>query len=160
MCVTVLCFCLNLAWKWLIIPVNLTFTTLWFNSPDNKLIIFFLFFTDTYFIGFGIPCKLSPKETTCMKYWSLFLGKKKKNIIKLSSAEFSHKVVKVNLTLKAPRKTASENVVCLSSAEYSCRLFKQANSVDPDQKGAVWSGSTLFAEVTFKVTSRRQDRRQ
>ena len=113
MCVTVLCFCLNLAWKWLIIPVNLTFTTLWFNSPDNKLIIFFLFFTDTYFIGFGIPCKLSPKETTCMKYWSLFLGKKKKNIIKLSSAEFSHKVVKVNLTLKAPRKTASENVVCL-----------------------------------------------
>ena len=28
------------------------------------------------------------------------------------------------LTLKAPRKTASENVVCLSSAEYSCRLFK------------------------------------
>ena len=35
----------------------------------------------------------------------------------------------------------------------------QANSVDPDQtapKGAVWSGSTLFAEVTFNVTSRRQ----
>ena len=42
------------------------------------------------------------------------------------------------LSLKAPRKTASENVVCLSSAEYSCKLFKpifciQANSVDPDQ---------------------------
>ena len=36
---------------------------------------------------------------------------------------------------------------------------KQANSVDPDQtapKGAVWPGSTLFAEVTFKVTSWRQ----
>ena len=30
----------------------------------------------------------------------------------------------------------------------------QANSVDPDQtapKGAVWSGSKLFAEMTFKV---------
>ena len=29
----------------------------------------------------------------------------------------------------------------------------QVNSVDPDQtvpKGAVWSGSTLFAEITFK----------
>ena len=29
----------------------------------------------------------------------------------------------------------------------------QANSVDPDQtalKGAVWSGSTLFAKMTFK----------
>ena len=32
----------------------------------------------------------------------------------------------------------------------------QANSVDPDQtapKGAVWPGSTLFAEMTFKVTA-------
>ena len=27
------------------------------------------------------------------------------------------------LTLKMPRKPASENVVCLSSAEYSCKLF-------------------------------------
>ena len=33
----------------------------------------------------------------------------------------------------------------------------QTNIVDPDQtapKGAVWSGSTLFAEMTFKITSR------
>ena len=36
----------------------------------------------------------------------------------------------------------------------------QANSVDPDQtalKGAVWSGSTLFAEMTFKITSKADD---
>ena len=78
------------------------------------------------------------------------------------------------LTLKAPRKTASENVVFMSSAEYSCKLYQtyfciQANSVDPDQtapKGAVWSwstlwsGSTLFAEMTFKITSRMKSRRQ
>ena len=35
----------------------------------------------------------------------------------------------------------------------------QANSVDPDQiapKGAVWSGATLFAKMTFKITSRWQ----
>ena len=39
----------------------------------------------------------------------------------------------------------------------------QANSVDPDQtalKGAVWSGSTLFEKITFKITSRWQSRRQ
>ena len=39
----------------------------------------------------------------------------------------------------------------------------QENSVDPDQtapKGAVWSGATLFAEMTFKVIGRRQSRRQ
>ena len=39
----------------------------------------------------------------------------------------------------------------------------QANSVDPDQtapRGAVWSGSTLFAKMTFKITSRWQSRRQ
>ena len=38
----------------------------------------------------------------------------------------------------------------------------QANSVDPVQtapRGAVWSGSTLFAKMTFKITSRRQSRR-
>ena len=37
----------------------------------------------------------------------------------------------------------------------------QANSVDPDQTaplGAVWSGSTLFAKMTFKITSRWQSR--
>ena len=32
--------------------------------------------------------------------------------------------VLADLTLKAPRKPASETVVCLSSAEYSCKLFK------------------------------------
>ena len=35
--------------------------------------------------------------------------------------------------------------------------------MDPDQtapKGAVWSGSTLFAGITFKFTSRWQSRRQ
>ena len=57
------------------------------------------------------------------------------------------------LTLsKTPRKPASENVVCL------CRLLK-ANSVEPDQtapRGTVWSGSTLFAKMTFKITSRQQ----
>ena len=39
----------------------------------------------------------------------------------------------------------------------------QANSEDPDQttpRGAVWSGSTLFAKITFKITSRWQSRRQ
>ena len=70
------------------------------------------------------------------------------------------------LTLKLPRKSASENVVCL------CRLLKiilqtfqtyfciQANSVDPDQtapRGAVWSGSTLFAKMTFKITVCKND---
>ena len=36
----------------------------------------------------------------------------------------------------------------------------QANSVDPDQtapRGAVWSGSTLFAEMTFKVEDKADD---
>ena len=35
----------------------------------------------------------------------------------------------------------------------------QANSVDPDQtapRGAVWSGSILFANMTFEITSRWQ----
>ena len=37
---------------------NLTFTTLWANSADDKLTIFFYFFSRK--IGFDISCKLSP----------------------------------------------------------------------------------------------------
>ena len=52
-----------------------TVTTLWANSADDKLMIFFFFF---FFqkIGFDTSCKLSPKETICMKCQSYFLGKK------------------------------------------------------------------------------------
>ena len=48
--------------------------------------IFFFFFSLK--TGFGISCKVSPLETICMnRQNSFFGGKKKKNIIKLSSAE-------------------------------------------------------------------------
>ena len=42
---------------------------LWANSATNKLMIFFLFFSQK--IGFDISSKLSPKETICMKCQSL-----------------------------------------------------------------------------------------
>ena len=57
------------------------------------------------------------------------------------------------LTLKTPRKNASEKYVLLkSSAANNCltlltHLSIEANRVDPDHTapiGAVWSGSTLF----------------
>ena len=41
-------------------------------------------------IGFNISCKLSPLETICMKCQNLFPVK---NIINLSSAEHTHRVV-------------------------------------------------------------------
>ena len=47
-------------------------------------------------IGFDFSCKLSPKETVCMKCQSVFSGKNKKNFITLSSAEYAHGVVKAN----------------------------------------------------------------
>ena len=40
--------------------------------------IFLIYFFQK--IGFNIPCKLSPKETICMKCQSLFSGENKKNI--------------------------------------------------------------------------------
>ena len=51
--------------------------------------IFFSYFPQK--TGFDI----SPMETICMKYQTMFSGKNKKNIINLSSAEFSYRVVKV-----------------------------------------------------------------
>ena len=69
------------------------------------------------------------------------------------------------LTLKTPNKTCIWKCrLFMSSAEYSCKLFKPTfayrQTVWTQIRGAVWSGSTLFAEMTFKVTSRRQSRRQ
>ena len=58
-------------------------------------------------IGSDISWKLSP---ICMKYQSLFSGKIRQNISKYCLPTYL-------LTLKTPRKTASENVVCL------CRLL-------------------------------------
>ena len=49
----------------------LTFTTLWDNSADDKLMI-----------GFVISCKLSQMEAICMKSQNLFSGENKKIIIK------------------------------------------------------------------------------
>ena len=46
-------------------------------------------------IGFDISCKLSPKETICMKCQSLFSGKNKKNIVKLLSVEFVQGVLRL-----------------------------------------------------------------
>ena len=43
---------------------TLTITAFWDNSPDDNFMI--IFFSQK--IGFGILCKLSPKETDFMKY--------------------------------------------------------------------------------------------
>ena len=69
--------------------------------------------------------------------------------------------MKFTLTLKAPRKNASEKWRLLkSSAANSCltlltNLSIEASKVDPEQTapiGAVWSGSTLFAiEASLKT---------
>ena len=43
--------------------------------------------------GFDHSCKLSPEETVCMHCQTYFLGKKKKTIINMLSAEFVPRVV-------------------------------------------------------------------
>ena len=60
----------------------LTFTTLWADSADDTLMIFYFFFLISHKIDFDISCKLFSQETVCKKSQSLFLGKNKKNISK------------------------------------------------------------------------------
>ena len=72
---------------------------------------------------------------------------------------------KFHLTLKAPRKTASENVVCLCRllnilANFIKPIFAYRQTVWTQIRLLLWSGSTLFAEMTLKTTSRWQSRRQ
>ena len=56
---------------------KLTITNHCADSPNDKLLIFFLFSQKT---GFDISCKLSPMETICMKCQYLFSGKKIRKI--------------------------------------------------------------------------------
>ena len=58
-------------------PEVLTFTTIWANSADNKLVIFSYFSQKT---RSDISCKLSPLEIICMKCQNLFWRKLRKNI--------------------------------------------------------------------------------
>ena len=61
-------------------------------AADN-ILKYFSYFCQK--IGFDISCKWSPKETICIKCQILLSGKSKKNIIKLSSAESAHSMVRV-----------------------------------------------------------------
>ena len=64
---------------------SLTFTTLLANSADNKLVMFFSYFSQE--TGFAISSKLSPLETICMKWQNLFYGKTKKKYFNMLPAE-------------------------------------------------------------------------
>ena len=69
------------------VDTHLTLSTLGKVFSRRYFEIFFLFFPEK---GFDISCKVSSKETICMKCQILFSGKNKKNkknIINLSSAE-------------------------------------------------------------------------
>ena len=68
---------------------------LWVNFSADDILKYFSYFSQK--TGYDISCKLSPKETICMKCRILFSGKNKKNIINLSSAENAQRVVKVKL---------------------------------------------------------------
>ena len=69
-----------------------TLTMLWADLADNKLVIFSYL---SQKIAFDTSCKLSPMETICMKYQSLFSGKNKNiskcRLLKIISSMLSDK---------------------------------------------------------------------
>ena len=71
------------------------FTILSANSADEELIMFFSYFFKK--IGFEISCKLTPKESICMKCQSLFSGKYKKNISKSCLQKFLGSILRVKI---------------------------------------------------------------
>ena len=81
--------------------MSLTFTTLWANSADDKLIIFLSYFSQK--TGFDSSRKLSPKETIFAgKVKPYFLKKKKKKKKKKKSTIFQN-IGRWNLTKQAKR---------------------------------------------------------
>ena len=67
--------------------INLTLSMLGKMFSRRQFGVFFLLLSQK--IGFCISCKLSPEETICINFQSLCPGKNKKNVINLSSAEFT-----------------------------------------------------------------------
>ena len=73
-----------------------------------------------------------------------------------------------HLTLNAKKTCIWKCRLTMSSAEHICKLFKPIFAYRQTvwalirllPKGAVCSGSTLFAKMTLKITSRWQSRRQ
>ena len=94
------------------------------------------------------------------KVYSYRRKKSKQSTLSLSGIHSLNPLTLENLYLKM----LSVYVVCwIFLQTFQTYFCIQANSVDPDQtapRGAVWSGSTLFAKMTFKITSRWQSRWQ
>ena len=87
----------------------LTFTTLWANSADNKLMIFSYFSQKTVFI---ISCKMSPMETTDMKCQNLFSGKNKETVLKSHLLKFLPRVLSKYL-LNLPSHIKLVGCICV-----------------------------------------------
>ena len=118
------------------------------------MLISFLFLHENICCGCSLE---APHQGTSNEYpQHMFLWRNKKNIMWIPPLICSY-AFWLNLTLKMPRKPASENVLCLCCLLNILVTFQtyfciQANSVDPDQtapRKSVWSGSTLFAKMTF-----------
>ena len=64
-----------------VVIASLTFATVWANSADNKLMIFFLIFPENciwHFMQIDISCKLTQVETVCIKCQIFFFLRRKK----------------------------------------------------------------------------------
>ena len=78
---------------WYLISMSLNITTLWANSADDKLVIYFIISHKTGF-------EISYWETICMKCQILvFLGENKKNISKFGLLKFLPRVLSVDIKL-------------------------------------------------------------
>ena len=84
--VTHVCILLLLSW---ILYVCILFTTLWANSADDKLMIFFIIFPENR------HWSIFHADYILGRWSSYFLGKTRKNM-SLTSAEFAHCMVSVN----------------------------------------------------------------
>ena len=95
----------------LLLCTILTFSMLLADSADDKLMTFFLILCVK--IGFDILCKLSPKETICMKCQILFSRKNKKNISKCHLLLFVPSMWSIKATSHPRHMDIAVNVLCM-----------------------------------------------
>ena len=101
------------------------------------MILFFLFFPDT---GFDISCKLSPKETICMKCQNLFSGKQR-HIFQNVCWNFSSMQRVNRVTILPPERKHWIWAVSLKRVLWHLRFA--LNLTNPSMR-SVWTGSMFL----------------
>ena len=121
---------------------HLTFITLWANSADNKLVIFFSYFSQK--TGFDIAYI----ETICMKC-QMFSGKNKKNISKCCLLKILPRLLSIKYDLSGRKQLINLYNDKDTSLALVHTTFPQTSNIYCLTFSQYFSGTTLGSQMVY-----------